>query len=106
LDALCRRYGIDNSRRELHGALLDAEILAEVYLAMTGGQMAMSLDADNEPKTGNTGLKPARSNGAQGRDRPRLRVIRCPEEELKAHEARLESIAEASRGNCVWRQPS
>ncbi|HWO99146.1 MAG TPA: DNA polymerase III subunit epsilon [Methylococcus sp.] len=106
LDALCRRYGIDNSRRELHGALLDAEILAEVYLAMTGGQMAMSLDADSELATVYTGLESARPNGARRRDRPRLRVIRCSEEELRVHEARLESIAEASFGNCVWKQPS
>lgn len=109
LDALCKRYNVDNSRRELHGALLDAEILADVYLAMTGGQIAMLLDADGEPG-GVSG-----SGGAEGRlereqaaprsvntSRPPLRVIRSTLEEAEAHAARLEAIAKANSGDCLW----
>jgi DNA polymerase-3 subunit epsilon len=97
LDALCRRYGVDNSRRELHGALLDARILADVYLAMTGGQSALALDA-----------------GARGRDagaraplrRPAapLLVQRATAEERAAHEQLLDLLHKSSGGRCVWRQ--
>lgn len=99
LDALCRRYEIDNSQRQLHGALLDAEILADVYLAMTGGQVSLSLDSQAD---------------AQGRrkdsirrlaaDRPALAVIRADADELGAHQARLEAIDRACDGSSVWRQ--
>ncbi|MFP4130408.1 MAG: DNA polymerase III subunit epsilon, partial [Halorhodospira sp.] len=68
LDALCKRYGVDGSRRELHGALLDAELLAEVYLAMTGGQAALALDGEG------AGLGGAEPVSALPADRPRLRV--------------------------------
>jgi DNA polymerase-3 subunit epsilon len=101
LDALCRRYEIDNSRRELHGALLDAEILADVYLAMTGGQVSLSLDA------GST----ARSEGADSSirrlpaDRPALKVIRATAQELAAHEARLDAIDGSCDDSPVWRRP-
>jgi len=99
LDALCRRHEIDNSQRELHGALLDAEILADVYLAMTGGQASLSLDSRSEP------------HGEQGQairrlppDRPRLRVIGASEEELRAHRTRLDAIEKACNGTSVWRR--
>jgi DNA polymerase-3 subunit epsilon len=82
LDALCRRYAIDNSGRDLHGALLDAELLADVYLAMTGGQTALSLDAE-EHHEGSGGHEPARRRLAT--DRPRLKVIRATAEERQAH---------------------
>ena len=97
LDALCKRYDVDNSNRTLHGALLDAELLAEVYLAMTGGQSTMSL----EMKT----FEGARreDGGRAGREeRPPLRVIRATEAESEAHAGRLRRIDETSGGQCVW----
>ena len=97
LDALCKRYEIDNSARDLHGALLDAEILAEVYLAMTGGQVRLSLDGMTETAMGKTD-KPKPVN----KDRPPLKVIRANEVELAAHGERLDAIDKASSGQCVW----
>lgn len=98
LDALCKRYDVDNSHRELHGALLDAEILADVYLAMTGGQTSLSLDGLGEG-TGST-ISEIRRLAA---GRPRLKVIAAMPEELAAHEARLAALDKASGGHCVWR---
>lgn len=88
LDILCKRYGIDNGHRDLHGALLDAEILAEVYLAMTGGQTALSLDAGATEGVASAirRLSP---------DRKKLRVIRASEVERQAHEAMLDKIEKA-----------
>ncbi|OAI20572.1 DNA polymerase III subunit epsilon [Methylomonas lenta] len=97
LDALCKRYGIDNSHRDLHGALLDAEILADVYLIMTGGQASL-LDVD-EHAEGSQQQTIVRLSA----DRPKLKVIRCSEEELLAHQQRLQKIAKVSDG-CVWLQ--
>lgn len=97
LDALCRRYEVDNSLRQLHGALLDAEILADVYLAMTGGQAHLSLDGATE-----TGQESAPSIRRLASNRPHLPVISANEQELAAHQARLAAINEASGGNCVW----
>ncbi|MBF8221566.1 DNA polymerase III subunit epsilon [Halomonas sp. 328] len=101
LDALCKRYEIDNGRRVLHGALLDAEILAEVYLAMTGGQTALILDASGEEdgesaQAGSTGG--IRRLSAQ---RPRLSVVPPSEAELAAHQAKLAAIRQTA-GECVW----
>lgn len=95
LDALCKRYGIDNSHRELHGALLDAEILADVYLLMTGGQGSLlddetSAEANSEPVIYRL-----------AEDRPKLTVISCSADELIQHEQRLQAIQKAS-GACVW----
>lgn len=98
LDALCKRYEIDNSHRELHGALLDAEILGDVYLAMTGGQTNLVLageDGDDNAVTGATIKR-------YGADKPRLKVIRAAEDELEAHEARLKYLQKSSGGNCLW----
>jgi DNA polymerase-3 subunit epsilon len=99
LDALCKRYGIDNSGRDLHGALLDAELLADVYLFMTGGQVTLSLsgmeDADGN-QGDNTGIR--RLSG----DRALLEVVRANKNELDAHAGMLESIAKASGGQCLW----
>ncbi len=95
LDALCKRYGIDNSHRELHGALLDAEILADVYLLMTGGQASL-LEDDDDINT-ETQQEIVRLSG----DRPRLKVIHCTENELQAHEKHLQLIEKAS-GGCIW----
>jgi DNA polymerase-3 subunit epsilon len=99
LDALCKRYGIDNSHRDLHGALLDAEILADVFLLMTGGQSSL-LDE------GQAGMNQANTNANVKRvssDRPALTVIRCSDEELTAHQQRLEAIEKAA-GACLWNQ--
>jgi DNA polymerase III subunit epsilon len=100
LDALCRRYSVDNSRRELHGALLDAQLLAEVYLAMTGGQGALEL--------GQTAGAPRPSDARPVRALVRapvpLRVIVATEEELRAHESFLDLIASVAQpGGCLWR---
>jgi DNA polymerase-3 subunit epsilon len=99
LDALCARYGVDNSGRQLHGALLDAEILAEVYLAMTGGQA--SLDLATTPAAG-----PTRRNNEHGAGAARgpLRVLPASDEELAAHARHLHVIDEASGGRCLWRE--
>lgn len=100
LDALCKRYTIDNSHRELHGALLDAEILADVYLAMTGGQASLSL-GDGSGEEGGVSSIAIRRLAA---DRPRLRVIQANDIELAAHEGRLAALDKASGGSCVWRR--
>lgn len=98
LDALCKRYGVDASRRNVHGALLDAELLAKVYLAMTGGQAALSL--------GQAATNVAGTAGGAGDVTPRadleLLIVRASEEECAAHEALLDKI-EAS-GKCLWRE--
>ncbi len=100
LDALCKRYEIDNGHRVLHGALLDAEILADVYLAMTGGQTALLLDAgaggEGAGSTGG-GLAIRRLALEPGR----LTVTRPDDAELAAHRAKLSSIREAA-GECRW----
>ena len=98
LDALCRRYSVDNSARELHGALLDAEILADVYLAMTGGQM--SLFGDGEGQGGDAEEEVLAWLPAQ---RPPLPVVLASAEELAAHEAYLDGLDAATEGGCLWR---
>ena len=97
LDALCRRYGIDNSQREKHGALLDAEILADVYLTMTGGQASLSLGASEGPAA-RAEVTPQRLDA----NRPPLKVLRADAEELAAHTERLAAIDKASDGRCIW----
>jgi DNA polymerase-3 subunit epsilon len=98
LDALCKRYEVDNSNRELHGALLDAEILADVYLAMTGGQVSLTLTAEEtEAATTKT------SDADLGKlERKPLTVLRATDDEVAAHVAMLEKVNKASGGNCVW----
>ena len=99
LDALCKRYFIDNSQRELHGALLDAELLAEVYLYMTGGQVGLGLgdEGSSEQGSGLTGQAIRRLSA----DRNKSKVIRATEAELTAHRKRLEEIKKAS-GQLIW----
>ena len=100
LDDLCRRYAVDNSQRELHGALLDAEILADVYLRMTGGQTALALDGPGDAAgAGGAGDETVRRLPAE---RPRLRVLRANAEELVRHRERLTAIGQASGGKCLW----
>ncbi|MCE1241073.1 MAG: DNA polymerase III subunit epsilon [Azonexaceae bacterium] len=95
LDALCERYEIDNSSRTLHGALLDTELLAEVYLAMTRGQNALMIEPDE--------AAPVRL-GADGkvRERKPLLVRRASAEELAEHERMLAAIDKESKGACLW----
>jgi DNA polymerase-3 subunit epsilon len=100
LDALCKRYDIDNSHRELHGALLDAEILADVYLMMTGGQGALVLD-DELGQQGGEKLA-ADHIRRLAADRPPLKVVYADETELQAHHRQLETMGEA----CVWKATS
>ncbi len=101
LDALCKRYTIDNASRDLHGALLDAEILADVYLAMTGGQVTLSLGDGEESGSGAHTAQPVRR---LDRNRAALRVIHPDADELAAHEASIENLAEASGGTAVWQK--
>jgi DNA polymerase-3 subunit epsilon len=96
LDALCKRYDIDNSHRELHGALLDAEILADVYLMMTGGQAALLLEGIGMEEDGDGRADAIRRLGPE---RPALKIIRADAQELQRHEARLDAMGD----NCVWR---
>lgn len=101
LDALCGRYFVDNTQRDLHGALLDSEILADVYLLMTGGQTKLSLSAEGE---GGNDSEDDTSIRRLAADRPPLKVIRAATDELDAHNIRLDEIDKASDGNCLWRQ--
>jgi DNA polymerase-3 subunit epsilon len=100
LDALCKRYSVDNSKRELHGALLDAGILVDVYLAMTGGQSALALDTGtNRDSTSQqiAGIATVRAPGLT------LTVPAADADELRQHEAMLDLIQKASGGKVVWR---
>ena len=99
LDALCRRYEIDNSRRELHGALLDAEILADVYLIMTGGQVSLSLDGQVDQH----GERQSTLRRLDADRRP-LKVVRATPEEGEAHSARMDALDKACDGGSVWRR--
>lgn len=96
LDALCRRYDINNAHRTFHGALLDAEILADVYLAMTGGQVSLNLahqqQGEQQSGQGSAGLQRRKS----------LTVVQATAAELEAHEKRLDLVQKKS-GGCLWR---
>ena len=98
LDALCERYGVDNTRRTLHGALLDAQLLSEVWLALTRGQEALAIDA--------APLRAARSAAerelAPAAPRAPLRVVAPTADELAAHAAYLAQVDADTRGGCVW----
>ena len=104
LDALCQRYGVDNSQRDIHGALLDAEILADVYLTMTGGQTALLLSdsAVNGEDGGSSGHLVKRLPA----NRKPLPVISASSDELAAHELQLDVIAKKSEGRVLWRELS
>jgi DNA polymerase III subunit epsilon len=96
LDALCKRYQVDNSRREYHGAQLDAQLLAEVYLGMTGGQTSILLEHEQD-------MTPAaRGNLQRLLAKTRPVVVRANEAEREAHLRRLEAIAKESKGQCLW----
>lgn len=96
LDALCERHQIENAHRTLHGALLDAEILAEVYLAMTRGQESLMMALEDDLP------RPRGGDPAALAARPPLKVIRANDAESAAHDALLSQIDKASDNNCVW----
>jgi DNA polymerase-3 subunit epsilon len=97
LDALCKRYAVDATKRDVHGALIDSELLAKVYLAMTGGQTALSLDADAADMA-----SVFEESANQTRDDDlNLVVVRASDAEMSAHEALLDKMQE--KGPCVWR---
>ncbi|MFC3108031.1 DNA polymerase III subunit epsilon [Undibacterium arcticum] len=96
LDALCDRYGVSNTHRKLHGALLDAELLADVYLAMTRGQNSLSMDlGDDDAEAG--------SEHAAALPLADIIVLAATAEELAVHEALLDGLDKAVKGRCVWR---
>jgi len=99
LDALCGRYDVDNKHRTKHGALLDSEILADVYLAMTGGQKSLGWEADDD-KEGDANTKGVRRINREGLS---LKVVKANSEELAAHEERLDAMS-SSGTTPVWRQ--
>jgi DNA polymerase-3 subunit epsilon len=99
LDALCSRYDVENKHRTKHGALLDSEILADVYLAMTGGQKSLGWEADDDTE-GDSNNKGVRRVNREGLS---LRVLKANADELAAHEERLDAIA-SSGTSPVWRQ--
>jgi DNA polymerase-3 subunit epsilon len=94
LDALCERYAVDNAHRTLHGALLDARLLTEVYLAMTRGQDSLMMELD----------APAQLAAAGKIDASRLVVLRATDEERRAHEAYLDGMEREAGGKVVWRK--
>ena len=98
LDALCGRYYIDNSHRTLHGALLDAEILADVYLLMTGGQTRLELvSVDSAEQKGSD------AQALDVRPQGELKIVAASADELAAHEKRLDLVAKKG-GRCLWRE--
>ncbi|MEK7206643.1 MAG: DNA polymerase III subunit epsilon [Pseudomonadota bacterium] len=103
LDSLCRHYGVDNSRRTLHGALLDAEILADVYLAMTGGQTGLFEDSHGSSPSAASSAPPSDIRRLDP-NRPKLPVIAANAEELAAHQMWLDEIDKKSGGRCVWKK--
>lgn len=100
LDALCKRYMVDNSGRDFHGALLDAQLLADVYLAMTGGQTALSLDREEQgsASAGDTALR------SVDRKDLKLKVVRATKAEIAAHDRQLDLIADSCPDGAVWRK--
>ncbi len=98
LDALCRRYSINNSNRQLHGALLDSEILADVYLAMTGGQTSLLLNSDSSENNSSDLIRRLDSN------RPVLLIQKANSEEIKAHNDYLTLLEKKSGNRIVWKE--
>lgn len=98
LDALCDRLEIDRSARTLHGALIDCELLAEVYLAMTRGQDSLLMDFPDDPGTGGNGL-----DGRKPIERKAIKIIAANADELLEHAAYLDGLDKAIKGQCIWR---
>jgi len=101
LDALCERFGVDNARRSLHGALLDAQLLSEVWLALTRGQETLAIEHAAAPRARTLA---ARDAGAEAAEVARIRVVAPSAAELAAHDAYLASIERDSDGHCLWLQ--
>ncbi len=100
LDALCKRFSVDNSQRTLHGALLDAEILADVYLLLTGGQVDLMLDVGGGENSDQDLHSPSRLDA----DRSPLRVIKANDQELELHQRKLDEIEQQSGQPSMWRK--
>ena len=98
LDALCKRYGVDNSQRQLHGALLDAEILAEVYLILTGGQAALGFLDEEDLVESDLG-----GRFSQKSDNLKTPIIRADSDEIRFHETKLDHIDRVSESGSIWR---
>ncbi len=98
LDALCDRYGVSNSHRKLHGALLDAELLADVYLSMTRGQNSLSMELDVEQSTASESAEPIALAAVM--------FLPASADELAVHDATLAALDKAVKGSCVWRHYS
>ena len=97
LDALCKRYDVNNAKRELHGALLDAELLADVYLHMTGGQEALILGGYDDVQGQSGMVSPIQR---VDNNRPEIKIIRAAVDDMKAHQDWLDTLGDA----CVWKQ--
>ena len=97
LDALCERYGVSNAHRSLHGAMLDAELLAEVYVAMTRGQESLDMELISSAPEATGDLAPLNTPAAKP-----SRIVRADENELAQHAALLATIQKESRGKCLW----
>jgi DNA polymerase-3 subunit epsilon len=97
LDALCDFYGISNAHRKLHGALLDAELLADVYLSMTRGQNSLGMDIEEEQSAGGIQLEQVAL--------AEILIVRASGDELAAHEELLNGLDKAMKGTCIWRTP-
>ena len=102
LNILCERYGIDNSRRTLHGALLDAEILAEVYVAMTRGQESLIMEADQDESDQKESALAAVPSGIRAGVQRDPLVLKATDTELEEHAQLLSSIQKESKGKCLW----
>jgi len=106
LDSLCKRYNVDNSQRDLHGALLDAELLADVYLLLTGGQASLGFgEIAEDRQTGMNAAGGVRRERRLGGDRTALKVISATDEELASHRETLDAIDEVAEKGCLWKQP-
>lgn len=103
LNALCERFGIDNAHRTLHGALLDAQLLAEVYLSMTRGQETLTIEMAPSPHR--HGPRRPFDDEVQGSGRPVLRVLEPSADEAAAHRDYLAALDAESKGRCLWLAP-
>jgi DNA polymerase III subunit epsilon len=105
LDALCKRLEVDNSGRDLHGALIDADLLAEVYLRMTRGQGSLVIDAGASAAAGAAGSA-VQASAKDSLSAYQLPVLRASDEEIAAHSALLDDLNAACKGKAVWREPA
>jgi DNA polymerase-3 subunit epsilon len=99
LDALCERFGVDNTRRSLHGALLDAQLLSEVWLALTRGQETLAIE---HVGAGESRTLTARDSAAEAADHVHIRAVTPSADDIAAHEAYLALLDRDSRGRCLW----